>query len=761
MDLLKGSSSYSIHFSPERSKLEKDIAKQEKKAKQVLRRAALSNSDQLLDREMLKEVINESQQRWLGCLMLPVTIMYFTFYSIAASLHEDVTNSHLLEAPIRSKLVPSLADDEDPTPDMLQGVSTIPEVYGFIENTYLPLFFKQTDDLGNPLPRDQWSTIYQYSRVEGLVILELERGPKVRCKDDFAQNLWCYPTDQGNSVENFGMPWDMMPHGADYYYNGTDPILGCEHEGFSVTGCPGVSRRLTLLRDDLTPKVPQERDDGDGSVKYRFVFDPNTTYARVMARLQYLKDRQWLDEQSTVLVLKAYVLNNQIEVPRLMNIIIRFHFSRGGGVFSTINFQGVALTTFISWASILFDVLFVLMLLASTAFLARDICKAMMARVPRSHFSFVNIISWISVVVGWGNTIVVLRSTAWRDSIRSDLAAYMSWPSQTNALAFADTADTVGEMMEYVRISVAFLHIFFMIRCFISLKWQPRLEVVTRTIYVMANDLFHFMIVMIPTFLAFAIAGMMIFGRRLQDWSTIQAALSTCFKIAMESEFRWDSMSAQDFWTSALWVWTFVPLVVLLLLNMVLAIIMDIYQQVRSGVGNTMTIPAHLEYIWNVFRHRRTWISYPALYSKVSNMPQTISILELRQAFPSMPDYQGAYLVKECFNKAKQIARVGVDPSVIEQMVAAIHVSLGEVQHDIKEMKRRGWLGVGFEVGNANEREVIKEILTSVATQQHWMTLTQKSMNVLQARINNMDEDTSPQGNIKAELHASGLVIDG
>jgi len=260
---------------------------------------------------------------------------------------------------------------------------------------------------------------------------------------------------------------------------------------------------------------------------------------------------------------------------------------------------------------------------------------------------------------------------------------------------------------------------------------------------VMSSDLLHFMIVLIPTFVAFAIAGMMMFGRRLQDFATLQASIATCFKIAMENEFRWSDLSAQDFGTSATWVWVFVPLVVLLMLNMVLAIIMDIYQEVRREAGNTMTITRHIHYIYNAFREREKWVGHEDLYNGVSAMPQTLSILELRQAFPSMPDYQGEYLIKESFNKAKKIARCGVDTSVTAQLVAAIHVSLEEMINDIGEMKKRGWMGVGLEIPHASDRETVKDILTSVSTQQHWMQLTQKSMGALQAKIDGLVEDTN------------------
>merc|ERR1719382_585394 len=143
--------------------------------------------------------------------------MFFTFYAIAASLHEDVAASHLLEAPVRTRLTPPLEEDQEPSPGMLQGVSTIPEVYYFIENTYLPLLLQQADDLGNPLPRDEWGTLFQYNQIKGLIMMELQRSKKVKCEDDVADNLWCYP--QGELTDEiYGRSFNDLSGGNKSYY---------------------------------------------------------------------------------------------------------------------------------------------------------------------------------------------------------------------------------------------------------------------------------------------------------------------------------------------------------------------------------------------------------------------------------------------------------------------------------------------------------------------------------------------------------------
>merc|ERR1712241_124291 len=134
------------------------------------------------------------------------------------------------------------------------------------------------------------------------------------------------------------------------------------------------------------------------------------------------------------------------------------------------------------------------------------------------------------------------------------------------------------------------MNLLLMIRCFLVLEYQPRLAVVIATLKATSIDLAHFLIVFVPTFFAYAVAGMCIFGRRVDEFSSIERSVGTCFKIAMESEYNWDKLSEEDFVTSASWIWTFLLLIVLLMLNMVLAIIMDVYTEVRNAAGNSETV---------------------------------------------------------------------------------------------------------------------------------------------------------------------------
>merc|ERR1719330_1527803 len=123
------------------------------------------------------------------------------------------------------------------------------------------------------------------------------------------------------------------------------------------------------------------------------------------------------------------------------------------------------------------------------------------------------------------------------------------------------------------------------------------------------TDVFHFLFVFLPSFMAYVIAGSLLFGRTMEEFATIQGSFGTVFRIAMESEYEWAELSEQYYWTAAIWAWTFMILVVLLFLNMVVAIILDIYNETRES-----SFPG--EAIWETAAHflyrtknYRSWVT--------------------------------------------------------------------------------------------------------------------------------------------------------
>ncbi|CAK9096474.1 Tubulin alpha chain [Durusdinium trenchii] len=256
--------------------------------------------------------------------------------------------------------------------------------------------------------------------------------------------------------------------------------------------------------------------------------------------------------------------------------------------------------------------------------------------------------------------------------------------------------------------------------------------------------------VLIPTWFGFAFAGMIMFGRRMQAFSTPLTGFAMCLQLAMEGEYDWQGMSSEDWFITLLWVWIYMVLLVMVMLNMVLAIIMDVYAEVRREQGETMSMFEHCTYLCKRAYYFKTWVPDRELWERVIEMPETVTVDDILEAYPDMPQFQLNFLCNGARNRTRVIQRKGIDPTWTVQMVAAIHISLDEIMTDLNKLKKRGWMGKGFEVPNDEDRNCIKEILAGVAVQGNWMLNAQKHVSWLQDQIGvDAPEEWKPSGPVE------------
>merc|ERR1712196_541146 len=108
--------------------------------------------------------------------------------------------------------------------------------------------------------------------------------------------------------------------------------------------------------------------------------------------------------------------------------------------------------------------------------------------------------------------------------------------------------------------------LFIISRFFECFKAQPRLAMVTGTIASAMVDLFHNLIVLFVFWMSYAIAGMLIFGKRVHKFSSLDLAINTCF-LTMMGDFDFDEIGAEHPITAALWFWTFMVILSMIELN--------------------------------------------------------------------------------------------------------------------------------------------------------------------------------------------------
>merc|ERR1719210_250807 len=157
-----------------------------------------------------------------------------------------------------------------------------------------------------------------------------------------------------------------------------------------------------------------------------------------------------------------------------------------------------------------------------------------------------------------------------------------------------------------------------------------------------------------------------------------------CFKIAVESEYDWYRISSKDSRTAAVWICLYMILVVMLMLNMVLAIIMDVYQEVRTNSGNDMSVWEHLVYIYNKLYYSNEWVQETHLLDQIEECHTTIHISDLRLIFPEMHHFQMEHLMSRCKNKVQRISRVGISKTYTAQIAAAIYLGFEDITSNLQ-----------------------------------------------------------------------------
>mmetsp|Transcript_19200 Transcript_19200/g.43691 ORF Transcript_19200/g.43691 Transcript_19200/m.43691 type:complete len:729 (-) Transcript_19200:88-2274(-) len=530
-------------------------------------------------------------------------------------LHEDITNVFFLESNLRSVLSESL-----------DSVETISDVWGWLKGPFIEDFFVQKDLYGQPLPQHEWSRVRTYSQVQSTVKLMQSRSSSA--------------------------PWGVQLSNPDNY----TAALQVSQEGFLPLSA-SHGRQLTIVRPELLGALPKIA----GKTRtYEFVLYPTMPVSEIRQRLEYLEDRKWLDQETDTLTINVLLLNAELGRPRLEEVNINLFFSRGGGVFFELALKALFLEAHDTMVSKAADLLWIAMLMGNTALFFWQLRPAQKGPNggalrpwklgPRT------VLEAMIIAFGWGMVgSFCFINYSWIADVTSKLEDVMSVTKGTGPAGLSVTkasedlhiaAHTFKEFNDYYQLWVAWYNLLLMFRFFLAFRAHARLAIVINTLQAVGVDLFHFLVVFMPTFLAYMISGNLLFGRRLANFSTLQASFGTCFRIVIENEFEWGDLSEEHFWTTAIWIWSFLLLVVLVMLNMVLAIILDIYNEVRQSMDVGDSIFEFLIQAGKRLYHTRRWIRDSELEGSMSQMEgsATITKSDLLEMFPELTRTQADML---------------------------------------------------------------------------------------------------------------------
>ncbi|KAF4740320.1 TRP-like ion channel Pkd2, partial [Perkinsus olseni] len=312
-----------------------------------------------------------------------------------------------------------------------------------------------------------------------------------------------------------------------------------------------------------------------------------------------LSQAGWLDLSTKSVKVEAILFNGETNM--FMHVDVSFEVQRGGAIIPLTTARTLISTVYNSVADYVIDFVWLALIGYLTVREFRQIY--MVKRIGRLKYyvgDFWALVDWLTIIGGIGVG-VFYAYLAWSvGSLKEDIVDISQLgedisPSDLDAVApstqvmtyyqrwgeIYDSMNTIIENQVYHRLLMFWYTIINMLRFFRAFRGLPRLAVIADTMKRAWMDVAYFLIIFCTVFFNFVLGGYTLFGKRLKAWSTPGDAINTAF-VALMGDFDYNAMRRVAPVSAAIWFWFYMVLVFLVMLNMLLAIVMDTYTSVKD-----------------------------------------------------------------------------------------------------------------------------------------------------------------------------------
>jgi len=397
---------------------------------------------------------------------------------------------------------------------------------------------------------------------------------------------------------------------------------------------PESCAQSSLLQEAYDTLMRHEGDArchkiGDSDSESEFFFY-HIRDANITERINELEAMNWIDQNTTVLDFTILFYNAHLNTFTSYHLTLDFKFD--GEVKILFDMETFLADPYYNKLVLIPDLLFAL-------FLFKVFWSEIKELVPAAlngwdgfldYLEFWNVVDWLSIFMGvvvitlWGivcskvsfdlqDRISELPSKQLDQIIVSNQTFLTPYEVEqiVPVAVFEKKLGRVHEAMNEVatlhyalRVSIFFYSIILMLKFFKAFRANPRLNIVIMTITESAVDMVHFLIVFLTIFFVFSLMAYVSFGNMIKEFSDIYRSVMMCWRVLM-GEFDVGGMEAVDLPLAWMWMIAFQWIVLLVLLNMLLAIIMDTYSGVKGMKENPITIWAQTKQAVNRIRETR------------------------------------------------------------------------------------------------------------------------------------------------------------
>jgi len=489
-----------------------------------------------------------------------------------------------------------------------------------------------------PPPKDKIRRMTPFNRIVGAVAISQKRRNTAKCDKIFNKDVESFSAavqcqSSGFSQEPFGRDPVLMPTSTIYngklkpelFYNSSER----NNVTVNVSAQGGGSVEVTRLSTaqgffphtyDTVSRGPKDPSLIVNRHKDEFLayFDVRNTRQQAKDMVTYLREGGFIDEYTSSVNVDFVTFNTNLNL--FANVGFQFTWDIGGGIGWDFSLQTVFVDIYTGsrgQAQLALEIISFTFLAVNCFLEFRDIVIAIRVMKPFQYFQNpVNVLDWFHLImmwVGWILWALYYQKTR-------DFSMYTEYPvlqdptasarffatnstGEMEFLKFQDDIQSASDALaQYTAISSVCVLLFIM-RVLKSFDFQPRMGLVTKTLYTALPDLAHFSFLFFVVFFGYSLVGYLLFGHHFGEMASPGRALVFLYfqLVAYDPEQFWIEMThAAPWWAFHLYLWTFLLIVFFILVNILLAILIDAYALVKADTPEDCPgFPEELSEVFN------------------------------------------------------------------------------------------------------------------------------------------------------------------
>lgn len=624
-------------------------------------------------REHMAKFLENFRHEREACSTIPYTIALWVLFLLMSWMHGEASSVHRITRCVEQALeeIPITIyneAEEVPRTLTLREVSTANEMWSWLLERMVPTM---SGSRGRP------GYVCSFNQVVGDVMLRQHRVKPADCylSDElFAfYGSECYSLAAGSdtSTATYGDPNLASRDGAWTAGSWLAGLTGDNPERFFAW--------LDCERDDAWNPPP------------------------AAAAIRDYWDEFWVDDQTASVEARVLLFNPEERAfggnGAYIYVSVSFDFNRGGVTESKLEVAPQAISSFPSVLYVTDAFWYLLMLLVLINAIQGN--KAYEgATSPRPRCGPWVVLEAVIVVAGCFMSAFFITYQIQLGALGDSLAALGERPDVPDGTAGGDAVSAAeAELNQYHselaqltgdvealatlkachRVSQFWYALVLLLRFFRGFDGQPRLAAFGRALLLAASDLLHVAIVLLVVYLNFVLGGCVLFGRQLSEWSGFGRAMQTTID-AFFGRGDFAAMYEVSPMAASMWLFFFVGTYSFVVINVIIAILVEHFAVATRGIEHGKTLPAQLyeiasdklwtgaymaKVLYGLLRERLPTKVQTRFVRQIDEGPQRVKKVPIEAMIqeardPEHPASAGA--------TPKLLMKAGCDPSTAERM---------------------------------------------------------------------------------------------